>query len=219
MLSSRGDRKCCHSVEVGGVLERWRRRRRILAVRRWVILGNMQDRKRIDFVCELWRAWMAKADCSILSSLVVRNCWMKASFPIEWPRNLVPVVISASAGLIGLRKERALWRWARFAGDSMLTGLVPLVEDRIRVLLLLRWMPKGLPRVSICWRKGMRSSWRRQTDVSSMTLAVWARPPRLSSLVRCWRMRSSARVERVLLIVVVSVANTRHANNGLRGQP
>ena len=68
------------------------------ADRRWVILGRTLERKRMDLVWELRRDWMAVAESSMLSSLVVRNCWMKLSLPTGCPKKRVPVVISASEG-------------------------------------------------------------------------------------------------------------------------
>ena len=47
--------------------------RRILLVTRWDRAGKMQERKRMDLVCELCRAWSARA----LFARVANFCWRK----------------------------------------------------------------------------------------------------------------------------------------------
>ena len=126
----------------------------------------------MDLVWEFCKARMAVADFSMWSSWSERKFWMKESLPIVWPKKRVPSVISATKGSAVLRKSNAFCRWVRFALEKVGRGLVPLVEDKILVLVLLRWMPLGLPRVSNSSRNGSKSSCKRQMDVSSMTLAV-----------------------------------------------
>jgi hypothetical protein len=75
---------------------------------------------------------------------LVRKVVQKAGEPRGWPRRRVPSLISEVGPL---RRERADWRLSNWVGVRVVAVSRCCGRVRICVLVLLRWMPRGGPRV------------------------------------------------------------------------